>query len=26
VVPRCPFFAAYIARHPEHQDLVLREA
>jgi predicted GNAT family acetyltransferase len=26
VVPRCPFFAAYIARHPEHQDLVLHEA
>ena len=26
VVPRCPFFAAYIARHPEHQDLVLRDA
>jgi hypothetical protein len=22
VVPRCRFFAAYIARHPEHQDLV----
>src|SRR5204862_3068431 len=22
VVPQCPFFAAYIARHPEHQDLV----
>jgi len=26
VVPQCPFFAAWIARHPEHQDLVLREA
>jgi uncharacterized protein len=22
VVPRCRFFAAYIARHPEHQDLL----
>lgn len=22
VVPRCPFFAAWIARHPEYQDLV----
>ncbi len=22
VVPRCSFFAAYISRHPEHQDLV----
>lgn len=22
VVPICPFFASYIARHPEYQDLV----
>ena len=22
VIPRCPFFAAYIAHHPEEQDLV----
>jgi predicted GNAT family acetyltransferase len=22
VVPRCPFVAAYIKRHPEYQDLV----
>lgn len=22
VVPRCPFMAAYIERHPEYQDLV----
>ena len=22
VVPRCPFFAAWIDRHPEYQDLV----
>lgn len=25
VVPRCSFFAAFIARHPEHQDLVAGE-
>ena len=25
VVPRCPFVAAYIRRHPEYQDLVLPE-
>lgn len=23
VVPRCPYFAKYIARHPEYQDLVV---
>ena len=22
VVPRCPYIAAYIAKHPEYQDLV----
>lgn len=22
VIPRCPFIAAYIQRHPEHQDLL----
>lgn len=26
VVPRCIFMAGYIARHPEHQDLVDHEA
>jgi len=24
VVPRCPFVASYIARHPEYDDLVAR--
>ena len=24
VVPRCPFVAAYLRRHPEYQDLLLR--
>jgi predicted GNAT family acetyltransferase len=26
VVAHCPFIAAYIARHPEHQDLLLHAA
>lgn len=25
VVPRCPFVASYIARHPEYADLVISE-
>lgn len=25
IVPLCPFFAAYIDRHPEYEDLVDRE-
>lgn len=24
VVPHCPFVAAYIRRHPEHRDLVVK--
>lgn len=25
VVPRCPFMASYIRRHPEYQDLVAKD-
>lgn len=25
LVPLCPFVAAYLRRHPEHQDLVVRD-
>ena len=26
LVPMCPFVAAYLRRHPEHEDLVVRAA